>query len=136
MHGTNLIGRSRPARARDAHEVDDSLLRRAVEQSTATDFPLAITDMPIDATQRRIALGVMFAILLIELAAAPFAYLPVAHIDSFIPVLQSVMCILHLITAVLLFSQYSVRPRFAMLVIASGYVFSGLFAFAQTLAFP
>lgn len=136
MHGTNLIGCSRPARAHDAREVHDSLRRRTFEYSTAADFPLAITDMPIGARQRRIALGVMIAILLIQLASAPFAYLSVAHIDSFIPVLQSVMCILHLITAVLLFSQYAVRPRFAMLVIASGYVFSGLFAFAQTLAFP
>ena len=92
--------------------------------------------MPIDATQRRVALGVMVAILLVELAAAPFAYLPAARVDSFIPVLQSVLCILHLITAILLFSQYSVRPRFALLVLASGYVFSGLFALLQTLAYP
>lgn len=136
VHGTNVIGRSPPARARDARRADDSLASGTVERATATDFPLAITDMPIDARQRRIALGVMSAVLLIELASAPFAYLPVAHIDSFIPVLQSVMCILHLITAVLLFAQYSVRPRFATLAIASGYVSSGLFAFVQTLAFP
>ena len=78
----------------------------------------------------------MIAVLLVELAAAPFAYLPVVHIGSFIPVLQSVMCILHLITAVLLFSQYAVWPRFATLAIASGFVLSGLFAFMQTLAYP
>lgn len=104
--------------------------------ASAADFPLTITDMPIDAVQRRVALGVIIAVSLIELAAAPFAYLAVAHIDSFIPALQSVIAVLHLITAVLLYSQYSVRPRFAMLAIASGYVFSGLFAFGQTLAFP
>jgi signal transduction histidine kinase len=122
-------------RAREIRAIEDSLQSQNVDPAAA-DFPLAITDMPIDATQRRIALGVMIAVLLVELAAAPFAYLPVAHIDSFIPVLQSVMCILHLITAALLFSQYSVRPRFATLAIASGFLFSGFFAFAQTLAFP
>jgi signal transduction histidine kinase len=104
--------------------------------ASAAEFPLTITDMPIDAAQRRLALGVMIAVSLIELAAAPFAYMAVAHIDSFIPVLQSVIAVLHLITAVLLYSQYSIRPRFAILAIASGYVFSGLFAFGQTLAFP
>lgn len=104
--------------------------------ASAADFPLTINEMPIDAVQRRVALGVMIVVLLIELAAAPFAYLAVAHIDSFIPALQSVIAVLHLITAVLLYSQYSVRRRFAMLAIASGYVFSGLFAFGQTFAFP
>jgi signal transduction histidine kinase len=39
-------------------------------------------------------------------------------------------------TAALLFSQYSIRPRYSGLFIAGGYLFSGLFAFAQTLAFP
>ena len=126
-------------RAHDVRLVNESLQNRAAErpaQAAADDFPLVITAMPIDATQRRVALGVMIAVLLIEFASAPFAYLPVAHIDSFIPVLQSVICILHLITAVLLFSQYSIRPRFATLALASGYVFSGLFAFVQSLAYP
>lgn len=136
VHGTNATERSRQERARDVRAADESLHRRAVDHQAAPDFPLAITDMPIDATQRRIALGVMIAVLLVELAAAPFAHLPIGHIDSFVPVLQSVLCILHLITAVLLFSQYSIRPRFAMLAIASGFLFSGFLAFTQTLAFP
>jgi signal transduction histidine kinase len=92
--------------------------------------------MPIDATQRRVALGVMIAVLLVDLASAPFANQPVAHIESFLPVLQSVLCMLHLITAIWLFSQYSVWPRFATLAIASGFVFSGLLAFEETFAFP
>jgi signal transduction histidine kinase len=138
VHGTKLIGRSE-ARTCDVRALDDSTQNRAVERpaaASAADFPLAITAMPIDATQRRLALGVMITILLIDLASAPFAYQPVAHIDSFLPVLQGVLCILQLITAVWLFSQYSVWPRFATLAIASGFAFSGLFAFEQTFAFP
>lgn len=134
-----MISRSERVRAGNVREVDDSVQRRAVERpapASAADFPLAITAMPIDATQRRVALGVMIAVLLIDLASAPFAYQPVAHIDSFLPVLQSVLCVLHLITAVWLFSQYLVWPRFATLVIASGFVFSGLMAFEGTFAFP
>jgi signal transduction histidine kinase len=138
VHGTKLIDHSEALGARDAREVDDSTWNRAVERQTpaADEFPLAITAMPIDATQRRVALGVMIAVLLIDLASAPFAYQPVAHVDSFLPVLQSVLCILHLITAVWLFSQYSIWPRFATLALASGFVFSGLFAFEETFAFP
>lgn len=139
VHGTEPTDSSQRVRTRDVREAGDARSRRAIERpadASTGDFPLVITAMPIDATQRRIALGVMFAILLVELAAAPFAYLRVAEIDSFIPAVQSVMCILHIITAILLFSQYAIRPRFAMLALASGYVFSGLFAFLQMLAFP
>jgi signal transduction histidine kinase len=46
------------------------------------------------------------------------------------------MCVVDLITAALLFAQYSIYPKRALLAVASGYVFSGLFAFIQTLAFP
>ena len=66
----------------------------------------------------------------------PFAHLPLARIDAFVPVLQTVMCIVDLITAVLLFAQYSIVPKRALLAVACGYVFSGMFAFLQTLAFP
>jgi signal transduction histidine kinase len=138
VHGTKLIDRSEQLRACDAREADDSTRNRVGERpadAAAADFPLAITAMPIDGTQRRVALGVMVAVLLIDLASAPFAYQPVVHIDSFLPVLQSVLCILHLITAVWLFAQYSIWPRFATLVLASGFVFSGFFAFEETFAF-
>ena len=70
------------------------------------------------------------------LIIAPFASVPLARIDAFIPVLQTVMCVADLITAILLFAQYSIQPWRALLVLASGYVCSGTFAFLQTLAFP
>jgi signal transduction histidine kinase len=102
----------------------------------AYDFPVIITAMPINAAQRRIALGIVILLFVVGVAVAPFANVPAAHVDAFIPVLQAVACIVDLMTAGLLFSQYSIRPLRASLAIASGYLFSGLFAFAQTLAFP
>jgi len=100
------------------------------------DFPTVITDMPINAAQRKAALGLVCLLFVIGAAAAPFAALPAVRIDAFIPVLQTALCLIDLMTAALLFSQYSIRPRYSGLLIASGYLFSGLFAFAQTLAFP
>jgi signal transduction histidine kinase len=99
-------------------------------------FPIVITAMPINAAQRGIALGVAILLFVIAVATAPFAGVPGPRINAFIPVLQTVACVVELITAGLLFSQYSIRPRRAGLAIASGYLFSGLLAFAQTLAFP
>jgi PAS domain S-box-containing protein len=66
----------------------------------------------------------------------PFANTRLARVDAFVPVIQTVMCMADLLTAVLLLAQYSVYPQCALLAVASGFVFSGLFAFVQTLAFP
>jgi hypothetical protein len=51
------------------------------------------------------------------------------RVDAFIPVLQTALSIADLITAALLFGQYSIQPQQALLAVASGYVFSGSFAF-------
>src|SRR6185369_7615444 len=67
---------------------------------------------------------------------APFAGIQLAPVDAFIPVLQTVVCVVDLITAVLLFAQFSIQPQPALLALASGYIFSGSFAVLQTLAFP
>jgi signal transduction histidine kinase len=92
--------------------------------------------MRATARQRKIAL---FGFLLLAGFVAitlPFASIRLTRVDAFVPVIQTVMCIADFLTAVFLFAQYSVRPQRAVLVLAGGYVFSGLFAFLQTLAFP
>src|SRR5262249_22667353 len=92
-------------------------------------------NMPTTPGHRRLALGVVVLLLIIATITVPFAQVQGPQILSFIPVLQSVMCFADVITAILLFGQYSVEPRRALLAMASGYIFSGLFAFLQTLAF-
>ena len=78
------------------------------------------------------------AILLTVAAAviAPFANIQLGRVDAFIPVLQTVVCVFDLVTAIFVFAQFSVQPQLALLALASGYTFSGAFAFLQTLAFP
>jgi len=100
------------------------------------DFPIAITTMPANPAQRRTALVVVILLSVIALSVAPIANIQLGQIDAFIPVLQTVLSAADLITATLLFAQYSIYPQPALLVLASGYVFSGSFAFLQTLAFP
>jgi hypothetical protein len=100
------------------------------------DFPVVIAAMPINERATRIALGFTILLLSVAVIVAPFASTPLTRADAFIPVLQTVMRVVDLITAALLFAQYSIYPKRALLAVASGYVFSGLFAFIQTLAFP
>ena len=100
------------------------------------DFPIVVANMPETAKQRRLALIVIILLLIVALIAAPFASVQLPQIGAFIPVLQTLMSMADVVTAILLFAQWSVQPRAAILALASGYMSGGLFAFLQTLAFP
>jgi signal transduction histidine kinase len=108
----------------------------AAVQKEEHELPLIIANLP--ATGEHVALAVGVAILLIVAAAiiAPFASIQLDRVDAFIPVLQTSLSLADFITATLLFAQYSIQPQRALLALASGYMFSGSFAFLQTLAFP
>jgi hypothetical protein len=116
-----------------------SMVNTAVEASSVRsdqDLPIVIADMPISPRHRNIALAAIAALAIVDAIVIPFANVHLARVDAFVPVLQTVMCAIDLLTAALLFAQYSIHPVRAVLAVASGYVFSGLFAFIQTLAFP
>src|SRR3954451_4239392 len=100
------------------------------------EFPLVIATMPATDRQKTVAIGFIIASLVAVAAIAPFARIQLGRIDAFIPVLQTVISLADLVTAILLFAQYSIQPQRALLALASGYLFSGSFAFLQTLAFP
>jgi signal transduction histidine kinase len=100
------------------------------------DFPVVIAAMPISVRERRIAFAVITVVVLIDVITVAFGNVRLARVDSFVPVIQTVMSVVDLVTAALLFAQYAIHPARAVLAVASGYVFSGLFAFLQTLAFP
>ena len=105
-------------------------------QNEEQDFPLVIATMPATDRQRTIAVVVVILLTIAAAVIAPFASIQVARVDAFIPVLQTVVSVADLVTAVLLFAQFSIQPQPALLALASGYIFSGSFAFLQTLAFP
>jgi hypothetical protein len=99
-------------------------------------LPVVIAAMPISARERRIAFSVIIVLAVIDVMVAPFASERLARADGFIPAVQTVMCVIDLLTATLLFTQYSIRPARAMLAVASGYVFSGLFGLYTNPCFP
>ncbi|SHH14401.1 MASE4 domain-containing protein [Bradyrhizobium erythrophlei] len=111
-------------------EAEDSV------QKEGQDFPLVIATMPATKRQRAIAVGIVILLIVAAAVIAPFASMQVAQVDAFIPVLQTVVSVFDLVTATLLFAQFSIQPQRALLALASGYIFSGSFAFLQTLAFP
>jgi len=129
--------RTEAAHVRKAEAGPDPLTGPA--DSTAgnqSDFPLVIATMTATSRHRTIAMSIVIVLILSAAAIAPFASIQVARVDVFIPVLQTVLSVADLITAILLFAQYSIQPHYALLAVASAYIFSGSFAFLQTLAFP
>jgi signal transduction histidine kinase len=124
-----------PLKLAEVHQADfrtDGLPEVEAEQ----DFPLIIATMPPTARQRAIAVGIIILLTVTVAAIAPFASIQLPQVNAFIPVLQTVVSAADLVTAMLLFAQFSIQPQRAILALASGYVFSSSFAFLQTLAFP
>ena len=109
---------------------------RELAHDEGNEVPALIASMPASAQERRIAFGVVIFLSVVFAVVIPFAPLQVGRVDVFIPVVQSIICVTELITAVFLFAQYSIQPQRALLALAGGYICSGLFAFLQTLEFP
>jgi signal transduction histidine kinase len=97
---------------------------------------MVVASMPYTRRHRAIALSIVTCMLAVWALLLPFANQQLGRVDSFVPVVQTVMCVADLLTAILLFAQYSVQPHRAFLFVASGYIFAGSFAFLQTLTFP
>jgi len=95
-----------------------------------------LSTLPAGRGARRLALAVVLASVVVFLAAAPFAKLPLAQIGAFIPIYESALVINDLITAALLFGQFSILRSRALLVLASGYLLTAFIAVAHALTFP
>jgi signal transduction histidine kinase len=88
---------------------------------------------PRDRTLAAIVIGLSSGLFL---AALPFAKEQLAPVSAFIPAYQSALVVNDLITAVLLFGQFSILRSRALLLLASGYLFTACMAVIHALSFP
>src|SRR3954470_3955894 len=87
--------------------------------------------------QRRLALAVVLALLVAFLiVAGPLSTIRLARVDAFVPAYATAIFVNDLITAVLLFAQFSILRSRALLAIASGYLFTSLVVIPWMLTFP
>ena len=86
--------------------------------------PIFLSTLPAGRRERRLALIVVATSAVIFAAAAPFAKAQLAPVWAFIPIYESALVINDLITAVLLFGQFGILRSRALLVLASGYLFT------------
>jgi signal transduction histidine kinase len=106
----------------------------ATEGSDTAGIWLATT--PANLIQRRVTLAAMAILLLAFLAAASFANVPLESNNGFVPYIQATMFFGNLITAVLLFTKFSILRSHSLLILANGYLFTALITVSHTLAFP
>ena len=109
----------------------------AARTDVYTDYwPLVVAKTPANARHERAAIALVFSIAASVAVIAPFAHIPLARVDAFLPAIQTTLSAADLLTAGLLLVQYLVQPQRSLLALGCGYICSGLFAFLQTLAFP
>ncbi|MEH2544612.1 PAS domain S-box-containing protein [Bradyrhizobium sp. AZCC 2262] len=95
-----------------------------------------LSTMPATRGDRISALAVVGVSAVLFACAVPFAGVPLAPVPAFVASYQSALAINDLITAVLLFSQFAIFRSRALLLLASGYLFTAMAAIVHALTFP
>ncbi len=95
-----------------------------------------LSTLPAGRGEHRLALAVVLVSAVIFAALAPFAKVKLAPVAAFIPIYESILVVTDLITALLLFGQFAFLRARALLVLASGYLFTALITVAHALTFP
>jgi PAS domain S-box-containing protein len=103
---------------------------------TADERNIFLSTLPATSRDRAWAVVVVIVSSLLFACAAPYATVPLAPVPAFIASYQSALAINDLITAVLLFSQFAILRSRALLLLASGYLFTSVAAVVHALSFP
>src|SRR5215470_10185431 len=103
---------------------------------TAGERGVFLSTLPASRRDRNMALAVVGISALLFALAVPYAGMPLTPVPAFVASYQSALAVNDLITAVLLFSQFSVLRSWALLFLASGYLFTAPIALIHALTFP
>src|SRR5215813_8887405 len=99
--------------------------------------PFTLATLPPSRPQRRLALAVVLALLVVFfITAGPLSTFQPGRIDHFVAAYGTAIFVNNLITAVLLFNQFAILRSRALLAIASGYLFTALIVIPWLLTFP
>lgn len=103
----------------------------------AGDHHFVLTNLAPGPAQKRFALCIVLGLLLaLYLITGPLAGIHLGEVTAFVAVYATSMFVTDSITAILLYAQYSILRSRAILVIASGYLFTALIVVPYTLTFP
>ena len=103
------------------------------DHPTASD--ILLTDLPPTRRQTRAAIAVVLTVLVAFAVVVPFSDRPGAALNAFFPSLDAIVLVTDLITAVLLYAQFSISRSRSLLVLASGYLFTAFIVIPHALTF-
>jgi PAS domain S-box-containing protein len=103
---------------------------------TANERNIFLSTMPATSRDRGAALAVVAVSSVLFACVAPFATLPLTPVPAFVTSYQSVLALNDLITAILLYSQFGLLRSRALLLLASGYLFTAVATILHLLTFP
>jgi PAS domain S-box-containing protein len=95
-----------------------------------------LSTLPASQRDHTVALSIVGLSAVLFACVVPFAGIPLAPVPAFVASYQSALAVNDLITAVLIFSQFGVLRSRALLLLASGYLFTACSAIAHALTFP
>lgn len=95
-----------------------------------------LSTSPPSPLQTRLAASIVVVLVVALAATIPFARVPLSGTQPFVPAYAAAVLINELITSALLLSLFSARRSVAVLVLASGYLYSGLLVVPWALTFP
>ena len=91
---------------------------------------------PPSERQRWLARGVVATVVGIGLATAAFRDVRLARVDAFLPIVNTVIFLSGVTTAVLLFAQFALSGSRALLALANGYLVMALVIAPHMMVFP
>ena len=98
---------------------------------------LFLSSLPPSSAHKRLALVVVLVLLAaFFITAGPLASIRLPRIQAFVPAYATAMFLSDSISALLLFAQFAILRSRALLVIASGYLFTALILIPWMLTFP
>jgi PAS domain S-box-containing protein len=118
----------------------DGMPRRSANDGPHTggewpDRPFPSTAPPTLA-ESRLAFAMVVGSCVLFLGLVPYAQVRLREIWTFIPIYQSALAINDLLTAALLYTQFSILRSRSLLVLACGYLFTTTMVVAHLLSFP
>jgi hypothetical protein len=109
----------------------------STERSVSQDDIFVLTRASPGPAQKLLAVAVVLVILAAAVGIAwPLAGVQLRPVEAFVPFYLTAMFLTDLITAVLLFAQFSILRTRALLIAANGYVFTALIMIPYALTFP
>jgi signal transduction histidine kinase len=105
-------------------------------ESVPGEQSILLSALPPTKEQNRLAVIIALVLLIAFFITLPFMRVQLPTVNAFIPIVDTILFLNDLITAALLYAQFSVVRSRAMLALAMGYLFNAAIIVPHALTFP